>query len=380
MFRKLGISFVLAVVLSLLMVGVASGSHISVTGISIPQVDEPDFQTLFPDAPIGALGTLLGGGFVLANGDDTLYTDGDTVSRIQSAVYEGVGAADGLFAYVYQVDCTGGNVAPLAVSIPLSGATLHTTAGGLSTSPFGYIATLFQAPTPFETLPSTLFTANLTPFNLSEFGGTVGIGGNTAAGWTDASLGTDEVLAGSTTDNFWSGSLLLFVTDVPPVISHITVTAGIAGGQPDTVAALVPSPGVGPAPDLPPDEIIVDPPDVDPLIEVDVDVKPGSDPNSVNTKSKGQLPIGIYGSATFDVRDIDPSTINVECMGTTSDDIKIAFEDLVVGDGIEDMIIHLPMQSFPWGAPKGTLVTITVTGELFDGTPFFGDDVVLIRK
>ena len=191
---------------------------------------------------------------------------------------------------------------------------------------------------------------------------------------------TTSVLAGSTIHNFWSGTILLFVTDVPPVISHVTVLAGIASGQPTTLAALVPSPGVGDTPDLPPDEIIVDPPEIDPLIEVHVDVKPGSNPNSVNTKSKGQLPIGIYGSDTFDVRDIDPSTISVECMGISSATGRFSYEDLVVADGIEDMILHLPMQSFPWGAPRGTLVTITVTGELFDGTAFFGTDVVLIRK
>ena len=116
------------------------------------------------------------------------------------------------------------------------------------------------------------------------------------------------------------------------------------------------------------------------MIEVDLDVKPGSDPNGVNTKSNGALPIGIYGSEIFDVRDIDVSTLTIECMGTTSDNIRVAYEDLVVEDGIEDLIIHVPMQSFPWGAPRGTLVTITVTGELLDGTPFFGEDVVLIVK
>ena len=170
------------------------------------------------------------------------------------------------------------------------------------------------------------------------------------------------------------------MTDRAPVISHITVTAGIAGGQPNTLAALVPGPGVGPTPDLPPDEIIVDPPEFNPVIVVELDVKPGSNPNAVNTKSKGQLPIGIYGSGTFDVAEIDVDTIAVECMGISAGGFRTSIEDLVVEDGIADMILHVPMQSFPWGAPKGSLVDITVTGLLLDGTAFVGIDVVWIVK
>lgn len=373
---------VLVTVLTVATVVIAS--HISVSGISIPQVDEPDFQAMFPDAPIGALGALLpaGGGFVASNPDGTLVQIGfgGTVTRLQSAVYEGVGAADGLYAYLYQVDCTGGLTAPIEVSIPLSGATLNPTAAGLSTTPFGYISTYFDVPVPYEALPYTIFTANLTLFNLSEFGPSgVGIGGNTAAGWTDASLDLDEVLAGSTTDNYWSGTILLFVTDRAPVISHVTVlTHPTVGGQPNTVAALVPTtPGVGPAPDLPPDDIIEEPPPVVEAIPVDVDVKPGSYPNAINPKSKGVLPVAILGSPTFDVLDIDTDTVAVACMGVEGAALRTAVED-VDGDENDDLVFHVSMQAFPWGAAPGTEVTLTVEGKLLDGTPFFGDDVIWI--
>ncbi len=384
MCRKKRINLILILLLPLAMVGVAHADHETVAGVSIPQIDEPDFAALFPDTPIGALGTLLGGGFVSTNPDDTLLQigTGGTITRLQSAVYEGAvgSAAEGLFAYVYQIECTGGLVAPYEVSIPLAGATLNATAAGLSTTQFGYIATHFDALTPTEPLPTTLFSTPLLNFNLSEFGGTSGLGGNTGGGWTHVALGSDEVLAGSTIENFWSGTLLVFVTDSPPVISHVTVLNATIDGQPNTVAAVVPHPGVGPTPDLPPDEIIVEPPEVIELIEVVVDVKPGSDPNAVNTKSHGVLPIGIYGSDTFDVQDIDISTIHVECMGNTTEDITASFEDLIVADGIEDLVLHVPMQNFPWGAPRGTLVPITVTGLLLDGTAFFGIDEVWIVK
>ncbi len=42
---------------------------------------------------------------------------------------------------------------------------------------------------------------------------------------------------------------------------------------------------------------------------VDIDIKPGSDPNSINTKSNGVVPVAILGSDTFDVNDVDVSTL-----------------------------------------------------------------------
>ena len=64
----------------------------------------------------------------------------------------------------------------------------------------------------------------------------------------------------------------------------------------------------------------------------------------------------------------------------SSAEISVQYGDLIVGDGIEDIMVHVPMQSFPWGAPKGSFVPITVTGLLLDGTAFFGTDVVWIVK
>lgn len=71
-------------------------------------ITQADFQTSFPGAPIMTA--------------SSPFVAGET-AQIQSAVYAGVGAAEGLFAYVYQVDCTG----PFTVfnpdlSFPLSGA------------------------------------------------------------------------------------------------------------------------------------------------------------------------------------------------------------------------------------------------------------------
>jgi hypothetical protein len=44
-------------------------------------------------------------------------------------------------------------------------------------------------------------------------------------------------------------------------------------------------------------------------LSVSVDIKPGSDTNPVNLKSKGVIPVAVLGSSTFDVADIDVTTL-----------------------------------------------------------------------
>ncbi len=48
-----------------------------------------------------------------------------------------------------------------------------------------------------------------------------------------------------------------------------------------------------------------------PVLEVPVDMKPGSCPNSYNVGQKGVLPAAILGTDEFDVSDIDPATIRL---------------------------------------------------------------------
>ena len=47
------------------------------------------------------------------------------------------------------------------------------------------------------------------------------------------------------------------------------------------------------------------------VIEVAVDIRPGSCPNPLNCKSKGVLPVAILGTAELDVTSIDPVTVRL---------------------------------------------------------------------
>jgi hypothetical protein len=52
-------------------------------------------------------------------------------------------------------------------------------------------------------------------------------------------------------------------------------------------------------------------PQAPPVIIADIDIKFCSDPNAFNCKKKGVLPVTIFGTASFDVSDIDPSTLQL---------------------------------------------------------------------
>lgn len=69
-----------------------------------------------------------------------------------------------------------------------------------------------------------------------------------------------------------------------------------------------------------------------------IDIKPGSFPNFINPSNKGVIPVAILGSSTFDVTQVNYSTVcfvedcTIEAHG-------VHFED-VNGDGFIDAILH----------------------------------------
>ncbi|UCD08618.1 MAG: hypothetical protein JSU79_09695 [Dehalococcoidales bacterium] len=117
---------------------------------------------------------------------------------------------------------------------------------------------------------------------------------------------------------------------------------------------------------------------VDSVIDVDIDIKPHSDPNSVNLNSKGVIPVAILSSETFDASMIDPATVMMEGMAVKKVGKKNKFlaniED-VNGDGYSDLIVKIEDQDSK--ISQGT-TTVTITGELSDGTPFVGCDEINI--
>jgi hypothetical protein len=125
------------------------------------------------------------------------------------------------------------------------------------------------------------------------------------------------------------------------------------------------------------------------VIGVDIDIKPGSDPNSINVKSKGVLPVAILGSADFDTTQVDPVTMLLSWDGMTGgipgiiSPLRWNWED-INGDGFMDMGLKYSMGDLMTytvtNEPPGPL-TMTLMGNLKEehsGTPIAGEDTVRI--
>ena len=109
---------------------------------------------------------------------------------------------------------------------------------------------------------------------------------------------------------------------------------------------------------------------------VQIDIMPGDDPNEINTKSKGLIPVAIVSTVDIDFTDLDGSSLT---FGRSGDEASLkscatAGED-VNGDGLLDLVCHFRTRriGFQIGDTAGNL-----KGELVDGTPVIGVDSVLI--
>ena len=108
-----------------------------------------------------------------------------------------------------------------------------------------------------------------------------------------------------------------------------------------------------------------------------LDIKPGSDPNSVNLKSMGLLPVVAYGSEELDLTEIDLETLllnGVEPRLMPDGSWHVSFED-VDGDLLLDLVMHLEMQAL--GIEPG-MTELALTGALMDGTELQGADAIRI--
>ena len=104
--------------------------------------------------------------------------------------------------------------------------------------------------------------------------------------------------------------------------------------------------------------------------EVEIDIKPGSYPNSINLKSKGVVPVAVLTSVDFDATTVDPAT--VQFAGASP--LRWTLED-VDDDGDEDMLFHFKTQQLNLDENS---TEATLTGQTNDGGGISGTDEVRI--
>lgn len=123
------------------------------------------------------------------------------------------------------------------------------------------------------------------------------------------------------------------------------------------------------------------------ILDIGVDIKPGSYPNSFNLNGNGVIPVAILGSETFDALEINPDTLifaglKVRVRGKKGplcnlEDVSGDFSESLEGapDGYLDLVCQFEDDPDAWVVGESGA---EVTGQLYDGTEFTGSDTIRI--
>ena len=107
-------------------------------------------------------------------------------------------------------------------------------------------------------------------------------------------------------------------------------------------------------------------------VAADIDIKPGSDPNGVNVRGNGLIPVAILTTADFDATTVDPSAVTFGPSGASPAHEGRHVED-ADGDGDLDLVVHFRTQETGIACDD---TDATLQGETRDGTAIYGTDAI----
>lgn len=112
-----------------------------------------------------------------------------------------------------------------------------------------------------------------------------------------------------------------------------------------------------------------------PVTQVDIDIKPGSDPNSINCRaSNGTIAVAILTTDDFDATSVDHNTVTFQGASETHVDRRTGearrHEEDVDGDGDTDLVFHFRFgdTDLTCDSTEGTLMGETLDGQAIQGT------------
>jgi len=117
-------------------------------------------------------------------------------------------------------------------------------------------------------------------------------------------------------------------------------------------------------------------------LQVEIDIKPGSYPNTINLGSFGLVPVAILSSDYFDATTVDPDTVELAGSGVAvrgKGSKLMAHEEDVNGDGWLDMVVQVVTENLdPDSFQDGYAILTGNLLEEFGGTPIEGQDEITI--
>ena len=114
------------------------------------------------------------------------------------------------------------------------------------------------------------------------------------------------------------------------------------------------------------------------IIQVAIDIKPGSDPNSINLSSAGVISVAILSSDTFDATTVDPETVMlsgaaVKMAGKSSK--YLSHEDYVNDDDLLDLVCQILTEEL--NIELGDSIAV-LKAKTFGGKSIYGEDTIRI--